>query len=203
MQVPRRAVAADADAHRARAAALALRLPYRVQDALLHAVEIAIGPAEVRELDRNRVLRVGVFAPAALENELDLDVVSLPLLEMDDRRARAKIVAGVFPRNRIDRIRTELAAPRRFGNRLANLLAHPDLIGADGHFDLERRHAGVLADGALAIRGEIDVLRDDGQRLRRARAFGFDAASRFHGRPHVWRKVGRRSNDELQHAVEE
>ena len=93
----------------------------------------------------------------------------LPLLEVDDRRARAEVVAGVLAGDRVDRVGPELAAPRRFGDRLADLLPHPDLIGADRHLDLEGRHAGVLADRALARRRLIDVLRDDGQRLPGAR----------------------------------
>ena len=39
----------------------------------LHAVERAIGAAEMRQLHRQRVLRVRVLAAAALENQLDLD----------------------------------------------------------------------------------------------------------------------------------
>ena len=35
-------------------------------------------------------LRVHVLAAAALQNQLHLDVVLLPLLEVDDRRARAR-----------------------------------------------------------------------------------------------------------------
>ena len=134
---------------------------------MLHAVERAIGAAEMRQLDRQRVLRVRVLAAAALQDQLDLDVVALPLIEVDDRRARAEVVAGVLAGDRIDRVRPQLAAPRRFGDRLADLLAHPDLIRADRHVHLEGRHAGVLADRAFAVDGQIDVLRDDRQRLRR------------------------------------
>ena len=42
--------------------------------------------------------RVGVLAAAALENQLDLDLVALPLVEVDDRRAGAEVVAGVLAR---------------------------------------------------------------------------------------------------------
>ena len=90
VQVAGRAIAADADADGARAAALALRVPDRVQDALPHAFERAIGAAEMRQLHRQRVLRVRVLAAAALEDQLDLDVVALPLIEVDDGRARAR-----------------------------------------------------------------------------------------------------------------
>ena len=62
--------------------------------------------------------------------------------------------------------------PRRVASATAaaDLLLHPDLIGADRHPDLERRHARVLADRPFARRRLIDVLRDDRQRLSRARA---------------------------------
>ena len=86
---------------------------------------------------------------------------------MDDRRARAEVVAGVLAGDRVDRVRPQLAAPRRFGDRLADLLPHPDLVRADRRVHLEGRHAGVLADRAFAVDGEVDVLRDDRQRLRR------------------------------------
>ena len=49
-----RAVAADADADGARRAALSLRLPHRVQDALAHAFEVAVGAAQVIERRRAR-----------------------------------------------------------------------------------------------------------------------------------------------------
>ena len=94
-------------------------------------------------------------------------VVALPLIEVDDRRARAEVVAGVLAGDRVDRVRPQLAAPRRLGHRLANLLAHPDLVGADRRLHLEGRHAGVLADRAFVVDGQVDVLRDDRQRLRR------------------------------------
>jgi hypothetical protein len=53
-----------------------LRIPYRVQDALAHAVDRAIGTAKIRQLLRQRVLRVHVLAPAAFEYQLHLDLVS-------------------------------------------------------------------------------------------------------------------------------
>src|SRR5262249_52482558 len=137
VQIAGCAIAADADSDRARAAALALRLPYRVQDALSDAVEVAIRAAEMRELDRYRVLSVRVLASAALENQLDLDRVFVPLIEMDDRRARPEVVARVLSRNRVHRVGTQLAPARRLGDRFTNLLAHPDLVRAERHFDLE------------------------------------------------------------------
>ena len=78
VQIAGRPVAADADADGAGAAALALRLPHRVEDALADAVERSIGAAEMIELGGQRVLRVRVLAAAALEDQLDLDVVVAP-----------------------------------------------------------------------------------------------------------------------------
>jgi hypothetical protein len=125
------------------------------------------------------------------------------LIEVDDRRARPEVVTGVLARDRVDRVGPQLAAARRFGDRFANLLAHPDLIGAERHVDLERRHAGVLADGALVVDREIDVLRDDRQRLRRSRAGRLGDERRLHRRADVGRQIGRGSDDEVEDAVEE
>ena len=151
------------------AAALALRLPHRVEDALADAFERAIGAAEMIELGGQRVLRVRVLAAAALQDQLHFDVVALPLIEVDDGRARPEVVAGVLAGDRVDGVGPQLAAPRRLGDRLADLLPQPDLVGADRHLDLERRHARVLADRPFAACGLVDVLRDDRQRLARAR----------------------------------
>src|SRR5438105_10657890 len=158
MDVPRRAVAADADADSARRAPFSLRVPYRVQDAFAHAFKVAIRAPEVWQLHGHRVLRVHVFAAPTLQDQLDLDVVALPLIEVDDRRAGPEIVTGVLTSNRIDRVRPQLAALGCLRDRLANLLAHLDLVRTDRHMDLEGRHAGVLADGAFTVLGKVDVL---------------------------------------------
>ena len=92
---------------------------------------------------------------------------------------------------------------RRLGDRVANLLPHPDLIRADRHLDLEGRHAGVLADRAFVIDGQVDVLRDDRQRLRGPRARRLADERGLHRRADVGRQIGRGANDELQNAVEE
>ena len=157
----------------------------------------------MRQLDRQRVLRVRVLAAAAFQNQLDLDRVALPLIEMDDRRARSEVVARVHAGDRIDRIRAQLAASRRLGHRVPNLPPHPELVGANRCLHLEGRHAGVLADRPFGIDGEIDVLRDDRQRLRRARAVRLGVARGLHRRAHVGRQIGRGSDDELQDALEE
>jgi hypothetical protein len=56
------AIAADAHADGARRAALALRIPHRVQDALAHAFDGAIGATKIRQLGWQRVLDVQVGA---------------------------------------------------------------------------------------------------------------------------------------------
>ena len=203
VRVAGRAIAADAHADRARAAALPLRVPDRVQDAFPDAFQRPIRASEVRQLDRQRVLRVGVLAAPALQNQLDLDLVALPLIEVHDGRPRAEVVAGVFAGDRIDRVRAQLAAPRRFGDRLADLLPHPDLVRADRGLHLEGRHAGVLTDGSFVIHREVDVLRDDRQRLRCARPGRLGVERHLHRGAHVWRQIRRRTDDELEDTVEE
>ncbi len=196
VHVTRGAVAADADADRAGRAALPLRLPDGVQDALAHAFECPIGAAKMRQLGRHRILRVHVLAAAALENQLHLDVVALPLLEVDDRRARPEVVAAVLAGERIDGVRPQLAAPGRFGHRVLDLLLDPDLVHADRGLDLEGRHAGVLADRAFALGRLVDVLADDRERLRGAGAFGLLVHREPHRGANVRRQVGRGLDDE-------
>src|SRR5215831_17817231 len=79
VEVSRGAIAADAYADGTRAAALALSVPDRVQNALAHAFERAVGAPEMRQFDRQRVLRVRVFAAAGIENQFDLSLLSFPL----------------------------------------------------------------------------------------------------------------------------
>ncbi len=189
VRVAGRAVAADADADRAGTAALPLRLPDGVEDALPDAVERAIGSPEMWKLDRHRVLGVGVLAAAALEDQLDLDVGLFPLIEMNDWRARPEVVARVLAGDGVDGVRPELAAARGFGDRLTDLLPHPDLVRAERDLHLEGGHPGVLADGAFAVGGEIDVLRDDGQRLRCARLGRLRDQRSLHRGAHVGRQV--------------
>src|SRR6266850_7829957 len=98
-------IAADAHADRPRTAPLPLRIPDGVKDGLPDTVEVSIRPSEVGQFDRQRVLCVDVLASAALENELDLDFVLLPLLEMHDRHPGPEVVARVLARDRIDRVR--------------------------------------------------------------------------------------------------
>jgi hypothetical protein len=74
---------------------------------------------------------------------------------------------------------------------------------ADGRLHLEGRHAGVLADRAFAVGRQVDVLRDDRQRLRRSRGRRLGDERVLHRRAHVGRQVGRSLHDELQDAFEE
>ena len=101
----------------ARRAALSLRLPHGMQDALAHAFQVAVGAAQVIERAGHGILNVLVLAAAALEDQLDFDLILFPLLEMNDRRFFAQVVAAVFSGERIHRIGPQFAAgawlPRR------------------------------------------------------------------------------------------
>src|SRR6185503_15590755 len=110
VEITRCPIAADAHADGARAASLSLRLPDRVKNAPLHPVQRSIRSAEMREFDGYRVLGVGVLTAVALENQLHLDVAALPLLEMDDGRSRAQVIAGIAAGDGIDRVRPQFAA---------------------------------------------------------------------------------------------
>src|SRR5947207_15981112 len=105
----------------------------------------------MRELDRKRILRVGVLAAAAFQNQFDFDAVALPLIEVDDWRARTEVVAGVLSGDRVHGIGPQLAAAGVLGDGLANPPGHPDLVCYDPRADSKRRHAGVLADCPLRI----------------------------------------------------
>src|SRR5690349_10613258 len=126
-----RAIAADAYSHCARRAALSLRLPYRMQDALANALQIAARFAQMIELHGQRILDVLVLAASALEDQLHLDLVVLPLLEVDHGSICAQVVAAIFSRQRIDRVGPQLAARGGLGHRSANRLLDGDLVHAD------------------------------------------------------------------------
>ncbi len=196
-----RAIASDANAHRARRATLPLRLPHRVQDAFAHAFQIPVRAAQMLQLAGQRILDVLVLAAAALQDQLHLDLVLLPLLEVNHRRLFAQIVAAVFSRERIHRIRPQLAAPRGLRDGFANRALHLDLIHANRRVNHKRRHAGVLADGPGILLRHIDVGRDDPERLRGLRAgiFGFECHS--HGGAHVRRQIGGSLGDQLDQTI--
>src|SRR3990172_239864 len=154
------------------------------------------------EIGGQRVLRVGVLAAASLENQLDLDVRLLPLLEVDDRHARSEIVAGVLAGDRIDGVRTQLAARGDLRDRLADARAHPDLVRAHRHLHLEGGYGCVLEDRRLARGRLVDVLRDDVQRLAGARGCLLGADRVGHGRADVGRQVGGSTRNKSDDAVE-
>ena len=111
------------------------------------------------------ILNVLVLAAAALEDQLDFDVIFFPLLEMNDRRFFAQIVAAVFSGQRIDGVGPQFAEPRGFRDGLLNRLLDANLVHADGRVDDERRHAGVLANGAGIVDGHVDVGQNNVERL--------------------------------------
>ena len=96
MEVSRRPIAADADADGTRAAPLSLRLPHGVENGFLDAFDCSVRSSQMRQLGREGVLGIRILAPAAFENQLDLDCVALPLVEVDDRRPRAEVIAGIL-----------------------------------------------------------------------------------------------------------
>ncbi len=186
-----RAIAADAHPHRARSAALSLRLPDRMENAFAHPFEIPIRLAQVVELARHSVLNVLVLAAAAFENQLHFDLVLLPLLEVNHRRFLAQVGAAIFPGERIDRIRAQLAALGRFRHGLPDGFLDRDLVDAHRSVNGEGRHAGVLADGAFVFGRHVDVRGDDVQRLRSPRVGQLGAKRLAHGFAHVRRQIGR------------
>src|SRR5687768_569520 len=125
-----RAVAANADADRSRRATLSLRLPHRVENALADTLEIAVGAAQVLQLTRQRVLDVLVLAAATLQDQLHVDVILVPLLEVDDRSLDAEIVAAVPSGNGIDRVGSKLATAGRFGHSVDDGALDGELISA-------------------------------------------------------------------------
>ena len=90
----------------------------------------------------------------------------------------------------------QLAALGGFRDCVLDLLLDPDLVHADRGLDLEGRHAGVLTDRAFALGGLVDVLADDGERLRRARPFGLLVHRQPHRGADIRRQVGRGLDDE-------
>ena len=142
------AIAADAHADGARRAALPLRLPHGVENAFAHAFEIAVGAAHVIESAGHGILDVFVLAAAALEDQLDLNLIFFPLIEMKDRRLFAQVVAAVFSGQRIDGVGPQFSEARGFRDCLLNCLLDANLVHADGRVNDERGHAGILANGA-------------------------------------------------------
>ena len=198
-----RAVAADAHADGARRAALALRLPHRVQDALARALEVAVGAPQVVERRGQRVLDVLVLAAAAFQDHAHLDVGLFPLLEVHYGRSRAEVIAGVLARDGVNRVGPQLAAPRRFGHRFLDPLSHHYLIGAHRSLDLKSDEAGVLADGTFVLVGHVNVFADDGERLAGLRPGLLAFECHAHRLAHVRRQVRRSLDEEFEHRFAE
>jgi len=194
------AVAADADADGAGGAALALGLPDGVEQALLHAFEIAAGLAEVFEFGGQRVLNVLVFAAAAFEDELDFDVVLLPLFPVDDGGFDAEVVARVGAGEGVDGVGAELAAAGGFGDGGFDGLFDGDLADADRGMHDEGGHAGVLADRAFVLGGHVDVIGDDVEGLRGLGAGLLVIEGHAHGVADIGRQVGGRLRNQFNQA---
>ncbi len=195
------AVAADADADGARRAALPLRLPHGVQDAFAHAFEIAVGAAHVIERAGHGILDVLVLAAAALEDQLDLDLILFPLLEVHDWSFFAQIVAAVFSGERIDGVGPQFSEARGFRDGIENRLLNANLVHADGGVNIERRHAGVLANGAGIVDGHVDVGQNNVERLGRLRVRHFVFGGDGHRCANVGRKIGGRLGNQFEQAA--
>lgn len=82
--------------------------------------------------------------------------------------------------------------PRRVASATAaRILARIQIwFAATGVFTSNGRHSGVLTNGTFVVDGQIDVLRTDGERLRRTRSVGLGVERGFHRGPHVGRQIG-------------
>ena len=72
----------------------------------------------------------------------------------------AKIVAGVFAADGIDRIGTEFAGSGGFSNGLFNLPFHEQLISPARCMDKKGWHTGILADRRNVVNSHINIDRD-------------------------------------------
>ncbi|MNC13969.1 hypothetical protein D3C75_617320 [compost metagenome] len=162
--IPGGPVAADAHTDKARAAALALRLVHRMENALADAVQIAPGLAQSLHLAGQAVLDIFVLAAAALQDQPHINFILFPLLKMDNRRSRPQVVAAVGSRERIHGVGAQNAVPCRLGYRLADRFLHHNLVGPYRNMDNKSRHARVLADGRYIAVGHADILSNGCQR---------------------------------------
>src|SRR5258708_1653304 len=185
MGVAAGAVAADGYTDEPGAAALTLGLVDGVEDTLVDAIQVAVGPANLRQLLGERILNILVLAAAALEEEQDLDIITLPLFKMNDRRPRTEIQTRVSPGDTVHGIWAELAGSSGFGNGLMDGILSRNLVHADRAGGMKRRHAGILADRLDTIRRHVDVLVDNCQRLLGLRAIALGGCSPSHYAPNV------------------
>jgi hypothetical protein len=196
-----RAVAADAHADGARRASLPLRLPHGVQDALAHALQIAVGAAHVIERAGHGILDVLVLAAAALEDQFYFNVVFFPLLEMNDRRFFAQIVAAVFASERIDGVGPQFTQPRGFRDGFLNRFLDSNLVHAHRSVNDERGHSRVLANRPGIVDGHVDVGQNNVEGLGRLRVRRFVFRRDRHCRAHVRRKIGGRLGNQFEQAA--
>ncbi|MNY00272.1 hypothetical protein D3C86_1327580 [compost metagenome] len=194
--VARGAIAADGHADEAGRAALALGLVDRVHDALADAVQVTVGLAQLGQLAGQRVLDVLVLAAAALEDQLDLDDVLLPLLEVDDRGAGAQVVTGVGAGQAVHRVGAQLAVVGGAGHGLADGRLDLELVGAHRGVDEEGGHARVLAQGQDALGGHVHVLGDGRKGDPRAGSGVLAGLGVGEGLSHVGGQVGRGLDDQ-------
>src|ERR1019366_2913989 len=171
-----------------------------MQDALADAFQIAVGAAQVIQIARHRVLDILVLAAAALEDQFDLDLVLLPLLEVNDRRLFAQVVAAVLAAEGIHRIGAQLACPRGLRNGAVDRLLNSDLVHAHRRVHHERRHPGVLANRSLILHRHIDVGQDDVEGLRGLRRRRLLVGRQRHRGAHIGRKVGGCLGNQFQQA---
>ena len=170
-----------------------------VEDRVLDTFEIA--SAEIRV--RQRVLRVHVFAAAAFEHQLDLDVRLAPLMKVKDGRAGARVVAGVLAGDAVDAVLSQVPFFRRDAHGVDCDLFELQLVVADWCVDVEEDRAGVLAKRERAFFCEADVAADHVQRDVRVRAFHFLAARRPDGANDVVRQLRRGAPDQLEDRFKE
>src|SRR5262249_38222074 len=111
-------VAADADAEEAGAAALALGVPDRVEDAAADAFQAAVA-ALAADGRRQRVLGAHVLAAAALEDQPHVHGVLAVLVPVEDRAAGPEVVAGVAAGDAVHRVLPQVALGGRLDHGVA------------------------------------------------------------------------------------
>ena len=195
------AVASDTHAQGAGSAALALRLPHGVQKALADAFKSAIRPTEALERLGQGILHILVLAASALEDQLDLNLVLFPLLEVDHRSVCPDVIAAVFAAERVDRVRAQFTKLRCLRDGREDRVPDFDLIHTDRCMDIEGWHTGVLTNGAGVVGRHVDVGKDDVERLGCLRVRLLGKACGAHGGAHVRREVRGCLGDQFDEAV--
>ena len=130
-------------------------------------------------------------------------LILVPLLEVNDGRFDAEVVAAVFAGERIDGVGPQFPAARGFRHGFLNRALEHNLVDADRRVDHEGGHAGVLADGTLVLGRHIDIRGDHVQRLRGLRVGQLGSERAAHGFAHVGRQVGGGLGDEFDEAFGE